>query len=219
MSERRRLLGWVLSGHVVAVWLGTPCTSFSRARDRPGGPPRLRSNEHVLGLPNLRECDHVKVLQGNLFMRFSCAMLRACQRMIVPAAMENPASSRIWLCKPVADLCRSRNARYQTTDYCQFNAPWRKRTGFLSTFLDLSAACRRCTGRGLCSATGRAHVTLAGQDENGVLRTAIDEPYPRELCKKLVQCYSSALTAFEIKAWDVSLHRGIQDTRRMVDVP
>ena len=29
--------GWILSGIVVGVWLGTPCGSFSRARERPGG--------------------------------------------------------------------------------------------------------------------------------------------------------------------------------------
>jgi hypothetical protein len=62
--------GWLLAGQVTAVWLGTPCSSFSRARDRPGGPPPLRSNAFVLGLPSLSEKDAQKVQLGNKLMRF-----------------------------------------------------------------------------------------------------------------------------------------------------
>ena len=48
------LLGWIRAGLVIAMHLGTPCTSLTRARDAPGGPPPLRSNELPWGLPNLR---------------------------------------------------------------------------------------------------------------------------------------------------------------------
>ena len=45
------------SGH-----LGTPCNSFSRARDMPGGPPALlRSDSRPLGLEGLRQADALKV--------------------------------------------------------------------------------------------------------------------------------------------------------------
>ena len=53
-SVQRRIRGWIRSGLIAAVWMGTPCNSFSRARDRPGGPPPLRSDDHPNGLPMLR---------------------------------------------------------------------------------------------------------------------------------------------------------------------
>ena len=38
---------WMLEGMVDGVHFGAPCGTLSRARDRPGGPPPLRSDEHV----------------------------------------------------------------------------------------------------------------------------------------------------------------------------
>eukprot|EP00959_Pyramimonas_sp_CCMP1952_P172896 3612963-Pyramimonas_sp.AAC.1 len=38
--------GWIRSEIVVAVFLGTPCSSFSLARNRPKGPPTPRTSEH-----------------------------------------------------------------------------------------------------------------------------------------------------------------------------
>ena len=64
-----------MSGEVRAGYLGTPYHSFSRARDRPGGPPRLRSDQQPLGLPDLRPRDQLKVTQGNRLMCFSCRVL------------------------------------------------------------------------------------------------------------------------------------------------
>ena len=91
VRNQRLLRGWVLSGAVAAAHLGTPCTSWSRARDRPGGPPRLRSDEHLWGLPGLVAGDQVAVHTGNVTFRFSGSMLQCCRHMRVPVAVENPA--------------------------------------------------------------------------------------------------------------------------------
>lgn len=48
-SKRRMIRNWVRTGLVRAFHLGTPCESFSRARDVPPGPPPLRSNEFPFG--------------------------------------------------------------------------------------------------------------------------------------------------------------------------
>eukprot|EP00959_Pyramimonas_sp_CCMP1952_P415989 8715538-Pyramimonas_sp.AAC.1 len=49
------LLGWITSNVVSAVWTGAPCCTWSQARRGPPGSSwcRLRSAEHVWGLPNL----------------------------------------------------------------------------------------------------------------------------------------------------------------------
>lgn len=186
--------GWLTCGWVVAVWLGTPCGSFSRARDRPGGPPRLRSDQCPLGLDDLKPADREKVRIGNIMMNFSASVLLLCRRHVIPAALENPAGSRIWLCKPIAAVRKWAVSREIVTDYCQFGEAWRKRTRILSVYADLSAAERKCHGKGICTATGRRHETLSGC-HNGVFRTSLAEPYPRGLCRCLVDAFGDALAA------------------------
>ena len=44
-------------GLIDAVHVGTPCSSSSRARERPNGPPPPRGNEWPWGLPDLRAAD------------------------------------------------------------------------------------------------------------------------------------------------------------------
>ena len=68
------LLGWMRSGLVRAVWLGTPCSSFSPARKGrpgdPGGPLRTRPQPWGLaGLPqkdrdNARYCNSSACLRS-----------------------------------------------------------------------------------------------------------------------------------------------------------
>ena len=104
---KRRMLGdWVRSGWIRGFHLGTPCESFTRARDIRPGPPPLRSDSAPLGLPDLSPGDQLKVVLGNLWMRFSVWLLRLGLRFSVPGSMENPARSRIWLCAPVVMLLR-----------------------------------------------------------------------------------------------------------------
>ena len=75
-------------------------------------------------------------------------------------------------------------------DFCQWSKPWRKRIRFLSFFMDLSAAERRCTsGNGICTRTGKPHMILCGR-QDGRFLTSIAEPYPSRLCSKLCVCVS-----------------------------
>ena len=69
-SVRLLLRGWLRAGLVRAFHMGFPCSSFSRARDLPNGPPRLRAPGRELGLPDLKEADQHKVSVGNTLLRF-----------------------------------------------------------------------------------------------------------------------------------------------------
>ena len=72
------VLGWLWAGLIAAVWMGTPCNSFSKARNQPGGPPALRSKDSVHGLADLRTCDAAAVRLGNLLALFSSKVLLLC---------------------------------------------------------------------------------------------------------------------------------------------
>ena len=137
---------------MAAVHLGTPCASFSRARDRPGGPPPLRSNAMVGGLPGLRECDQVKVTVGNLLAAFTISILTVCKRMVIPGTAENPQTSRLWIFPCVANFLQVKGVVSVTADYCQFGMPWRKSTRIIGVNVALDRLERRCTlTGGVCS--------------------------------------------------------------------
>eukprot|EP00959_Pyramimonas_sp_CCMP1952_P293538 6139137-Pyramimonas_sp.AAC.1 len=100
-----------------------------------------------MGLPKLRDVDQLKVDVGNALFKFSCSVLRLCSRLVIPAALENPAASRLWICPPMKHILSLKTASIYRADFCMFNRPWRKRTQFISVHVDLSAAERKCLGR------------------------------------------------------------------------
>ena len=130
-KQQLLILGWIVAGLVVGLHLGTPCNSFTRARDAGPGPPRLRSDEHPLGLPSLwRPGDINAVNIGNRLMRFSAEALRACSNNNIPASIENPRLSRMWLCPPMVAIKRLRSFNFYIVDFCMCGTPWKKQLGF-----------------------------------------------------------------------------------------
>jgi len=108
--NQHKILHWMTKGYIKAGHLGTPCNSFSRARDQPGGPPPLRSDEKPLGLEGLKAHDAHKVRVGNALMYFSCRILSMALYLHIAFTLENPARSRLWLCPSVLRLLKRRFA-------------------------------------------------------------------------------------------------------------
>ena len=94
----------IRNGELGMVWLGIPCSSWSRARrGKPGGkgfPPPLRgdSPEDILGLEGLSVRDQARVAAGNKMARWVARIFRECVRASIPVVIENPRSSRLWIC-------------------------------------------------------------------------------------------------------------------------
>ena len=188
---------WVTRGLVAALWLGTPCTSFSRARERgPGG--AIRSQLFPCGLPEVSQKDKEKIRVGNILVRFSTSIFEEARRRGIPVALENPWTSRLWMMPGIQRLLKLKDVRWRKLDFCAYRMPWQKRTGLMYANVDLSPACVCCTGRGVCSFTNRPHVILKGCDEQGRVRTLVAEPYPRPLCNVLATCFVNALTAHAV---------------------
>jgi hypothetical protein len=177
------LFGWISSGAVAGIWLGTPCTSWSRARHGPAesnwGP--LRDNSNIMGLPNFRPKDHDKVRVGNATMKCTSQVIKLCIKLRVPCFFENPAGSMMWLAPKIAILCGDPCHNLSITDFCQHGARWRKRTRVSSWHaIDCPKFKTTCSGRkGICSATGKPHVIFKGADPvSKQLWTHIAQPYP-----------------------------------------
>ena len=181
---------------LVGVHQGLPCNSWSRARDQPGGPPPLRSDQHVMGLPDLqRPGDVASVRVGNALMWLGVRFARACRAFGIPWSIENPARSRLWIAPQMSKLSRMRNVVFSVTHYCMWGASWRKPTGFLTWGLVMeSIDSVRCIGakRGLCVRTGEPHVVLSGKGPDGTFKTLLANPYPKKLCQALARAYMNA---------------------------
>ena len=75
------------------VWMGTPCTTFSRARQGPPGPPPLRSLEQIYGFskPPLSQKDWDDVQLGNYFAIQSANLATLALTLGIGFGIENPA--------------------------------------------------------------------------------------------------------------------------------
>ena len=174
------------SKQIALVWLGTPCTTWSRARKNDGGPKPLRDDcAGLFGLPNNAPKDKAKIIEGNRLLQASENIISLCQYLMIPWAMENPYSSRIWL-TPKLRMWQLQRA-FVRIDFCAFQMPWRKSTGILfgsgADFNSLACACE--TRQGRCGFTGRKHIILVGKDLSGQWMTRRAQPYPWLLCHKI----------------------------------
>ena len=86
------------------IHLGLPCGTCSRAREKPMplkfgghmGPPPLRDADHLLGLPNLKEVDQLKVDLANKLYKCAVRILEVCTALGCMLSIENPARSWLW---------------------------------------------------------------------------------------------------------------------------
>ena len=179
-----QLLRFMKRRKVALVWLGTPCTSWNRARREDGGPKPLRDDdEFLMGFPNVSFKDGEKILTGNRLLEILGTIFNWCVDRSIPCVMENPYSFRIWLTS-VVDGLQQKGALLSRTDFCAYGTPWRKSTGFLHHNIPgLSFTCQCCTAtRGRCCFSGRKHIVLSGKDASGLWMTRVAQPYPYKMC-------------------------------------
>ena len=162
------------AGDIRAIWLGTPCSTWSTARrgypGSPGGPLRL-VGEHIWGHPRAlrRPADRRKLELGNSTAKRTAEIIQAAVEHKVPVALENGNSSRLWHCPPIADLCAHPSATKFVTDMCQHGARWRKRTRVQTWGCRATAALKhQCIGGSqFCTASGQPHIVLQGHRGGG----------------------------------------------------
>ena len=181
---RQILYEWFDTGRVAAVWLGTPCCSWSLARrGKPGvrGGPLRTVGALIWGHPDAleRPVDAAKIKLGNDTMKATAFLIRQCIAREIPCVLENPGGSRLFRAPPIRRCMRSSSCVVCVTDYCQHGTRWRKRTKLVAwnCATPPAALSEKCTGRrGMCS-RGKKHVILQGS-RGKRMRTARACPYP-----------------------------------------
>ena len=194
------LIGWMTSGKVSALWMGTPCQGLSRARRGPPGgkmPCALRSPLAVRGLANLKGRDRQALQASNFMADVAGRLEHLAYKLGIPGGEENPASSYLWQFPSRKRLVQRPEVETRTVDYCACGRPFRARTQLLFWHWrppeQLTAL--RCVGRGICSFSGRAHDQLSGaQPGKNKFMTALKNAYPDMMCKILADSLSKVIT-------------------------
>ena len=175
--------------HVISAMFSPPYSSFSSAQDRTFA---WRTKEYPLGVPGLSGQDAEKVRAANECFNSAFKIIRCLERHCVPWSLEHPADSKCWLLPSFAELRKLPHVRTILSDCCQYGAPWRKRTLFLTSRideLDSGRLHRLCCGSsgpsGLCSRTQARHRRLSGRSKFGRRMTDEAQYFPSRLCHAL----------------------------------
>ena len=190
-----RISYYIRSGRVQLVWMGMPCTTFSRARRCDGlGPGPLRSDEHLWGLPDLIPSDNRKLQNGNELFLFTLRILQLCVSYKIPFVLENPLTSFAWEIPAFQRFYKTSNSQMRNLDFCMFGEDWKKPTRLVYNYIDLAPLSRRCcSSNHVCSRTSRPHVPLKGLAPNGKFWTLVAQPYPWCLAAEVASIVAKAL--------------------------
>eukprot|EP00438_Fugacium_kawagutii_P006663 Skav225702 [mRNA] locus=scaffold1817:290507:291919:+ [translate_table: standard] len=186
-SVLRQIRRDIAQGLLLAAMLAPPCSSFSIARDRTAV---IRTKQYPWGVPDhlLSSADQVKVRVGNQCFRAAIKIISWLDKYGIPWILENPFTSKCWYLPPLQKLMQSSHVQVVQVDFCYYGTRWRKRTQLLCGNLDAQDVRRLrhlCSGRGLCSFSGKQHFQLTGSNHQGIPWTRVAQPYPAGLCRDL----------------------------------
>jgi len=191
------------AGAYYFLFCGTPCETFSHARQVQPGPPPLRSVEHPRGIPTLSGKLKEQVRLGNLFV---CRTAEACT--IIHGvgggfAIENP---RRWGSEPslfamdeIVELARVSGAESVDLDQCCYGAVATKPTTLLFKGVNFADMARRCSHppqkwtKPYGAEYWAPHESLVGRRrEDGQWATKALGAYPTEFNRELAQRITAA---------------------------
>ena len=168
---------------------GFPCGSFSMVRNRPGGPPPVRSREFPYGLPTndvlqQKEADTGTVLAVRSSMLASKVLDNHRKRKVGEVAtLENPPGSEAgqdcpaWLLPEIVDFLKvyqAQNAFFNSCIYMQGKHRWLKPARWSGRLQDLEELAGKCA----CP-SWVVHEILRGKD-----KTSAAAEYPAALAER-----------------------------------
>ena len=178
-------------GAIAVLELGTPCSTFSLARDRPGGPPPLRSAELPLArLASSARSHRLQLLEANELVFRSVLLFEVVVQAGGDASFENPTSSLLWQVPQMLQLKVRLHLYNVDFDQCQYCAPHRKPTRLLVSHAALLQFARSCPG-------DHAHALLQGtvrtRSGKKIFKTKSAQAYPMQVCRVWAQVVSEVV--------------------------
>ena len=179
------LQGIIKDHEVDYVHIAPPCGTCSMARQtqrHPSDPkPKpLRSQEHLMGIPNLSPQDEARVQAANAIYIQMAEFVQFLNRPSILWSIENPGNSWLWKLPCMAPIVRI--GTFYMFDACVFGGERKTLKCFLSnvgTFLHLS---QRCNGGHPRKPFGK----IRRPDGSTYFATKDEAAYPRALCVQIV---------------------------------
>ena len=210
-----RLVTAIRARRYLAVFLATPCESYSVARR-----PRLRTSAQPLGVTPCPAGWERYLAKHNALARFTARVMAAASEAGVPAAIENPASrsdpsspaywaryhqhGSLWHVPCIVELELSVVVGAQ----CALGAEWQKWTSiganYLMAMFTRGFAARRCE-----HGVGRHQQVAHGLDALGNSKSAMAAAYPPAMYTWLAGAIQAAVT-FDVEMKALAVGEGQQ---------
>ena len=192
-AQAQIVIDLLKSGNVALIHAGVPCGTCSRAREIPlksgrPGPPPLRSQEFLFGLPGLSDVDQLKVTKANSIYSNVADIIDEAISLGVLVQIENPKNSWLWQMPRYASLLE-RGFFDTVFQHCRWNPDtlpsrpkWTKLRSNISELSEMEGSCNR------------KHVHLGwGQHASGQFATADEAEYQEALCEEWIKPLTRAL--------------------------
>ena len=194
-------------GKVWGAFHGTPCTTFSAARNGPPGPRPLRDLKHPYGLPktSLTIQEQQEVRLGSYFALKSAAFCKLMYEHNLPFGLENPRPRKgivsMFDLSEFVSLAALRGVSTVDFDQCPYGAETAKPTRVIFSEVDLTVLFAQCNHEprewtwkdwhGRTVTARRPHPPLAGRlRDSGEPATKAAAAYPSDLNLRLAEAFA-----------------------------
>ena len=178
------------SGLVGVAAAAPPCSAFSRARLRSGGPPPVRTLNHPRGIPDPTPSQAKELHMSSLLHSRTRFLLHlvACRGGLI--WLENPSSSLPWLDPDVTAWCRLTAPHGATVAACQVGLALHKSWSFFCNDPGIAAV------SSVCPHPFGFHPAVSGKrSSDGSFLTRHTAEYPRALAQSLAELASPWLSS------------------------
>ena len=129
---------------------------------------------------------------GTFLCFFCCRMLIELSERGIDWSLEQPATSRMWICRAMLRALHRTGAQLFNTVFCAWGKRWMKRTRFaFSGVPSLSRLASNCScTNGFRDYSKQKHIRLEGTAPGGANWTLVAQPYPKALCAKFAEIVS-----------------------------
>ena len=167
---------------ILGVHLGLPCGTCSKARGIPmsdgsEGPPPLRSQQFLLGLPGLSPTNAAKVKAANALYEKADVLIQHLEKLDITWTIENPTNSFIWDL-PFLAFAMAHGVLYHC-HACAYGGKRKKLTSFLSNMSCFAAMCRFCE-----DVPPHEHEQWGYDYQQRCFNTSKEAEYPIKMCEQ-----------------------------------
>ena len=140
-----QILADLESGYFDALWVATPCNTFSPLRGQGDGPRPLRSLQHIAGLPakDLTKQELKQLRDNNILISRSATAISSARKTRKPWGLENPKHKddqpSLWMMPSIKLLLANPTVKQIIFDQCMTGLETTKPTLIAHEGMDLSS--------------------------------------------------------------------------------